>query len=131
MCWFTCAVFLLNMQTFYPVSPGNFAEKRVLKLVELFSSHCLVLKSWNLPQIHLCGLLIQMKNIHLKLGHVQKTSRFLGLKDTQQSLLFVFSFSPLLFFCFSFFIFPFAGHLVVYKQVGKVFGKAFRILVTG
>ena len=31
--------------TFNPFSPGNFANKRVLKLVEQFSSHCLAIKS--------------------------------------------------------------------------------------
>ena len=33
-----------------PFAPGDFAEKRVLKLVEWFSGHCRAIKSSNLPQ---------------------------------------------------------------------------------
>ena len=33
-----------------PFTPGNFAEKRVLKLVEPFSGHCRAIESQNLPQ---------------------------------------------------------------------------------
>ena len=33
-----------------PFAPGDFAEKRVLKLVEWFSGHCRAVKSYNLPQ---------------------------------------------------------------------------------
>ena len=75
------------MQTFYTFSPENFAEKCVLKLVELFSSHCLAL--WPSDRDEKYPL--------LKLGHVKKT-RFWGLKDTQQSSLILCSFSPPLFF---------------------------------
>ena len=35
---------------FNPFAPGDFAEKRVLKLVEWFSGHCRAIKSLNLPQ---------------------------------------------------------------------------------
>ena len=35
---------------FNPFAPENFAEKRVLKLVEPFSGHCLAKKSQDLPQ---------------------------------------------------------------------------------
>ena len=37
----------MNVFTFYlnPVAPGDFAEKRVLKLVEWFSGHCRAIKS--------------------------------------------------------------------------------------
>ena len=31
--------------TFNPFAPGDFAEKRVLKLVEWFSGHCRAIKS--------------------------------------------------------------------------------------
>ena len=34
-----------NQPTFNPFAPGDFAEKRVLKLVEWFSGHCHVIKS--------------------------------------------------------------------------------------
>ena len=33
-----------------PFAPGDFAEKRVLKLVEWFSGHCCAIKSSKLPQ---------------------------------------------------------------------------------
>ena len=32
-------------QNFNPFAPGDFAEKRVLKLVEWFSGHCRAIKS--------------------------------------------------------------------------------------
>ena len=54
---------------------------------------------------------------------------FLGSKVTQQSLLVLFSFSPLLFFRLSCLIFfSLAGHLIGFILVAKVFRKAFRIL---
>ena len=56
-------------------------------------------------------------------------SKILGLKVTQQSWLLLFTFSPPFFFRFSCLIFFFlAGHLVGFILVGRVFGKAFRIL---
>ena len=33
-----------NAQAFNPFAPGDFAEKRVLKLVEWFSGHCRAIK---------------------------------------------------------------------------------------
>ena len=57
-------------------------------------------------------------------------SKILCLKVTQQSCLLLFTFSPPLFFHFSCLIFSsFAGHLVGYIFVGKVFRDAFRILI--
>ena len=41
---------LYNMEGFNPFAPGDFAEKRVLQLVEWFSGHCRAIKSQNLPQ---------------------------------------------------------------------------------
>ena len=43
----TAALFVVNLTKFYlnPFTPGDFAEKRVLKLVEWFSGHCLAIKS--------------------------------------------------------------------------------------
>ena len=35
----------VNRQYFNPFAPGDFAEKRVLKLVEWFSGHCRAIKS--------------------------------------------------------------------------------------
>ena len=37
---------LNQIRYFSPFAPGNFAKKRVLKLVEQFSSHCLSIKSF-------------------------------------------------------------------------------------
>ena len=52
--------------------------------------------------------------------------------QTQQSWLFLFSFSPPLLFRFSCLIFfSLAGHLVGFILVGRVFRKAFRILGLG
>ena len=34
-----------TVQAFDPFAPGDFAEKRVLKLVEWFSGHCCAIKS--------------------------------------------------------------------------------------
>ena len=45
----------------------------------------------------------------------------------QQSWLLLLAFSPSPFFRFSCLFFSFAGHLVGFISVGKVFGKAFRI----
>ena len=36
---------LYNMEGFNPFAPGDFAEKRVLQLVEWFSGHCRAIKS--------------------------------------------------------------------------------------
>ena len=41
---------LIPLRVFNPFAPGDFAEKRVLKLVEWFSGHCRAIKSQNLPQ---------------------------------------------------------------------------------
>ena len=41
---------------FNPFAHGNFAENRVLKLVEPFSGHCLAINSENLPQNRLHGV---------------------------------------------------------------------------
>ena len=50
----------------------------------------------------------------------------------QQPWLLLFAFSPPLFFAFlASFFFSFAGHLVGFVLVGRVFGKAFRILGLG
>ena len=52
-----------------PFAPGDFAEKRVLKLVEWFSGHCykeLKLTTNQFTGRTLGGLLIQMQNISLQ-----------------------------------------------------------------
>ena len=45
-----CERIRVNQEEFNPFAPGDFAEKRVLKLVEWFSGHCRAIKSQNLPQ---------------------------------------------------------------------------------
>ena len=45
-----------------PLAPKNFAKKRVLKLVELFSGHCPAIKPKHCLQVvhfNLCGLVEQ------------------------------------------------------------------------
>ena len=37
--------YFVHCMAFNPFAPGDFAEKRVLKLVEWFSGHCRALKS--------------------------------------------------------------------------------------
>ena len=106
-----------NIRLFNPFAPGDFAEKRVLKLVEWFSGHCHAIKSQNLPQTGL-GLYTwrssdpDAKYQLAKFGHAQK-AKFLSSP--------LFRFSCLIFFSL-------AGHLVCFILVGRVFRKAFRIL---
>ena len=95
-----------------PFAPGDFAEKRVLKLVEWFSGHCykeLKLTTNQFTGRTLGGLLIQMQNISLRSSGMQRK-------------LFAFLAS---------FFFSLAGHLVGFILVGRVFRKAFRILGLG
>ena len=76
-----------------PFAPGDFAEKRVLKLVEWFSGHCRAIKSYNLPQTSYRSYTSRpsypdAKYQLAKFGHAQKAKFrdwFLGLKVTQQS----------------------------------------------
>ena len=49
-CCHFCKFFFPLFTLFNPFAPENFAEKRVLKLVEPFSGHCLAKKSQYLPQ---------------------------------------------------------------------------------
>ena len=39
------ATFVKNGQNINPFAPGDFAEKRIFKLVEWFSGHCHAIKS--------------------------------------------------------------------------------------
>ena len=76
----------------------------------------------------LCSLLIQIQNISLRSLGIRRSQNF-GFKSDTAVLTFRFLSSPLFFF--SFFLphfFSFAGHLVGFNLVGKVFRKAFRIL---
>ena len=38
-------MWLFAIKRFNPFTPGDFAEKRILKLVEWFSGHCRAIKS--------------------------------------------------------------------------------------
>ena len=40
-----CIYLVPHFLAFNPFAPGDFAEKRVLKLVEWFSGHCRAIKS--------------------------------------------------------------------------------------
>ena len=44
-CQVDTAVINKNITDFNPFAPGDFAQKRVLKLVEWFSGHCRAIKS--------------------------------------------------------------------------------------
>ena len=74
-----------------PFAPGDFAEKRVLKLVEWFSGHWykeLKLTTNRFTGFPLHGLLIQMQNISLQSSGMRRKQNFkivFGLKVTQQS----------------------------------------------
>ena len=56
-----------------PFAPGDFAEKRVLKLVEWFSGHFRAIKSKNLPQTTSWPPDPVAKYQLAKFGHAQKT----------------------------------------------------------
>ena len=76
-------------------------------------------------------LLTQKQNISLRSLGMQRKQNFetvFGLKVTRQSWLLLFTFSPPSFVTFLASFFSFAVHLVGFILVGKVFGKAFRIL---
>ena len=95
----TCEHILLQATT-----PNPFCRKT---LADPFSGHCLPIKS-------------QMQNLSMRSsGMCRKQS---------SSWRFLFAFSLLLFFRFSCLVFFLVGHLQGFILVGKVFGKAFRIL---
>ena len=111
---------------FNPITPGGFAEKRLLKLVEWFSGHCraktyhkAVCRSYtSRPSDPVAKYQLP------KFGHAQKAN-FGDSFDINFSLSLLPSFFA---FLASFF---FVGHLVGFFLVGKVFRKAFRILGLG
>ena len=55
-------------------------------------------------------------------------SKILKFKSDKAVLTYTFLFFSSRLFCFSFFFFSLAGHLVGFTLVGKVFRKAFQIL---
>ena len=83
---------------FSPFTPGDFAEKRVLKLVEWFSGHCHVIKELKLTTnpftgraLH--GLLIQIQNISLRssgMGRKQNFEIVFGFESDTAVLTFTF-----------------------------------------
>ena len=87
---------LLNIQVkihtyiyvFNPFAPGDFAERRVLKLVEWFSGHCRASYHKPVYRSYTWRPSDQDAKYQLaKFGHAQKANfrQFLGLKVTQQS----------------------------------------------
>ena len=79
------------------------------------------------------GLLIQMQNISLRSSGMHRKQNFvLGFKRDTAVLTFTFPFlSSPLFSLFLLFFVSLAGHLVGFILMGRVFGKAFRILGLG
>ena len=77
---FTVALARRNFSLFNPFAPGDFAEKRVLKLVEWFSGHCrakgLKLTTNRFTGRTLRGLLIQMQNISLRSSGMRRKQNF-------------------------------------------------------
>ena len=55
---------------------GNITEKRVLMPVEPSPGHVLAIKSENVPQSRLQGLLILMENITFRSSGMRKTQNF-------------------------------------------------------
>ena len=124
-----------------PFAPGDFAKKRVLKLVEWFSCHChscyeeLQLTTNPFTGRTLHGLLIQMQNISLQSSGMRRKQNFdivFGFKSDTTVLTFTFPFlSSPLFSLFLLIFFSLAGHLVGFILMARVFRKAFRILGLG
>ena len=112
----------------------RFAEKRRLKLVEWFSGHCraetyhnAVCRSYtSRPSDPVANISLWSSGMRRK-----QNLEFLGLKVTQQSWLTFRFLSSSLFSIFLPHFVSFAGHLVGFILVGKVFRKAFRILGLG
>ena len=86
-----------------PFAPGDFAEKRVLKLVEWFSSHCHAIRSYNLSQLITSWPSDPDAKYQLaKFGHAQKAKfrDVFGFKSDTTVLTFTFHFLSPLFFTF-------------------------------
>ena len=90
-----------NWRTINLFAPGDFAEKRILKLVKWFSGHCCAI--WFTGRT-LCGLLIQMQNISLRSSGMRRKQNLeivFGFKSDTAVFTFTFRFlSSLLFLLF-------------------------------
>ena len=80
------------------------------------------------------GLLIQMQNISLRSSGMRRKENFeigFGFKSDTAVLTFTFRLSllPSFFAFFASFFLSLVGHLVGFILVGRVFRKAFRILI--
>ena len=113
----------------------RFAEKRRLKLVEWFSCHCRAETYHNaVCRSYTSRPSDPVAKYYLaKFGHAQKAKfRVLWFKSDTAVVTFTFRFlSSSLFSIFLPHFVSFAGHLVGFILVGKVFRKAFRILGLG
>ena len=115
----SCNIMLLNylipqlynsshyLSCFNPFAPGDFGEKRVLKLVEWFSDHCRAIKELKLTTNRLAGrtlggLLIQMQNISLRSSGMRRKQNF-------SSLLFSLFLPHFFFSCWAFSRLRFGG----------------------
>ena len=124
-----------------PFAPGDFAKKRVLKLVEWFSGHCcaiykeLKLTTNLFTGRTLHGLLFQMHNISLRSSGMSIKQNFkivFGFKNDTAVLTCTFRF--LSFPLFSLFLPHFFFSCWAFSRLhfgGKSFRKAFRILGLG
>ena len=117
---------------------GDFAEKCILKLVEWFSGHYRAIKSENLTQcrlqvVHFTAFWSRCKISACEVQACTERKNFeivFGFKSDTAVLPFTFPFlSSLPFSLFLLHFFSLAGHLVCFILVGRVFRKAFWILV--
>ena len=133
-----CISYIIN-----PFAPGDFAKKRVLKLVEymvFWSLSCykeLKLTTNPFTGRTLHGLLIQMQNISLRSSGMCRKQNFekfrvFGFESDTAVLTLTFPFlSSPLFSLFLLIFFSLAGHLLGFILMGRVFRKAFGILGLG
>ena len=133
--WVLYNHYVINKTCINPLALGNFAEKHILKQVELFSGYCLAIRSSNLQKIHLqvvhfVALCFRCQISASKVWASAQKAKFsvLGVKVIQRSRLSPFAFSNSFAFLASWFFFVclFAGNLLGFTLVEKAFGKAFR-----
>ena len=128
--WVLYNHYVINKTCINPLALGNFAEKHILKQVELFSGYCLAIKSSNLQKIHLqvvhfVALCFRCQISASKVWASAQKAKFsvLGVKVIQRSRLSPFAFSNSFAFLASLFFFVclFAGHLLGFTLVEKAF----------
>ena len=98
---------MLRQVDFNPFAPGDFAGKRLLKLVEWLSGHCRAIKSYKLPQrrlqvVHFAAFWSRCKILACEVRACVESKNF-GFDTAVLTSTFRFLSSPL--FCFSCLIF--------------------------